>query len=85
MCMCGEQTRALQTYVKRVYYPFLLRDPEIHVLDSVLCALWVHMHPNVATAPHAHSSLSVAAVVPTLSALAAALATIEDLVAGSGA
>lgn len=78
------QTRALQTYVKRVYYPFLLRDPDIHALEGVLCALWVHTHPTMSAAPPAHSSLSVAAVVPTLSALPAAIATLEDLVAGSG-
>ena len=78
------QTRALQTYVKRVYYPFLLRDPEIHMLETVLCALWVHTHPTLSHAPHAHSSLSVAAVVPALAVLPAALAAIEDLIAGSG-
>lgn len=83
LCACM-QTRALQTYVKRVYYPFLLRDPEIHALDGVLCVLWVHTHPTMSGSPHAHSSLSVAVVVPALSALPAALATIEDLIAGSG-
>lgn len=34
--------------------------------------------------PTAHSSLSVTAIVPALSALPAALETLEDLVAGSG-
>ena len=79
------QTRALQTYSKRVYYPFMLRDPEIHALDGMLCALWVHTHPTLAGVPHAHTSLSVAVVVPALSSLPAALATVEDVVAGSGA
>lgn len=79
------QTRALQTYVKRVYYPFLLRDPEIHVLEGVLCALWVHTHPTLAGMPHAQTSLSVAVIVPALSGLPAALAAVEDVIAGSGA
>jgi hypothetical protein len=70
--------------VKRVYYPALLRDPEIHALEGVLCALWVHTHPTLSQAPHAHSSLSVAAIVPALVALPAALAAIEDLIEGSG-
>lgn len=70
--------------MKRVYYPSLLRDPEIHVLEGVLCALWVHTHPTLSHAPHAHSSLSVATVVPALAALPAALTAIEDLIAGSG-
>lgn len=78
------QTRALQTYVKRVYYPFLLRDPEIHLLDGLLCALWVHTHPTMACVPYGHSSLSVAAIIPALSALPSALATIEHLVEDSG-
>lgn len=78
------QTRALQTYIKRIFYPFLLRDPEIHVLDSMLCALWVHTHPTLAGVPHAHTSLSVAVIVPALSALPAALGSVEDVVAGSG-
>ncbi len=79
------QTRALQTYVKRVYYPFLLRDPEIHALEGVLCALWVHTHPTLAGMPHAQTSLSVAVIVPVLSGLPAALAAVEDVIAGSGA
>lgn len=80
------QTRALQTYVKRVYYPFLLRDPEIHALeDGTLCALWVHTHPTLAGMPQARNSLSAALVVPALSALPAALGNVEDLIAGSGA
>ena len=51
------QTRALQTYIKRVYYPFLLRDPEIHApVDGVLTALWVHTHPTLAGMPQASHS-----------------------------
>ncbi|EIE18073.1 hypothetical protein COCSUDRAFT_26470 [Coccomyxa subellipsoidea C-169] len=79
------QTRALQTYVKRVYYPFLLRDPEIHVLEGVLCALWVHTHPTLAGMPHAQTSLSVAVIVPALSGLPAALAAVEDTLHSSQA
>jgi hypothetical protein len=80
------QTRALQTYIKRVYYPFLLRDPEIHALhDSLLAALWVHTHATLAGSPAAQNSLSIALVLPALSALPPALAAVEDLIAGSGA
>ncbi|CAL8465869.1 g5405 [Coccomyxa elongata] len=77
------QTRALQTYIKRVYHPFLLRDPEIHSVDGVLCALWVHTHPTLAGMPQAHTSLSVAVIVPALSALPSAIAAVDNIVAGS--
>ena len=71
--------------MKRVYHPFLLRDPEIHALDDgLLCALWAHTHPTLAGMPQARNSLSTALVVPALSALPAALGEVEDLIAGSG-
>jgi acetyl-CoA carboxylase/biotin carboxylase 1 len=79
------QERALLTYVRRVYYPFLLRDPELSAVDGMLCAYWVHTHPTVSGMPQAQSSLSVACLIPALDALPAALKQLEDdVIKGSG-
>lgn len=32
------QKRALITYIKRIYYPFLLHEPELHSADKALIA-----------------------------------------------
>lgn len=51
VCDALEQERALLTYIRRVYYPFLLRDPEITPVDGMLCAYWVHTHPTLSGMP----------------------------------
>ena len=79
------QVRALQTYIKRVYYPFLLRDPEVHVASGTLCALWVHTHALLANTPHPRNMLSAALAVPSLDALPAALHALHDVLQASGA
>lgn len=54
------QERALLTYIRRVYYPFLLRDPEISPVDGMLCAYWVHTHPTLSGMPQVRLSFIVA-------------------------
>ena len=67
------QSRALLTYIRRVYYPFLLHDPAIPKESPVLCAYWAHTQPLLAGMPQAQNSVSVALVIPALAALPAAL------------
>ena len=43
------QERALVTYVKRVYFPFVLRDPQLRSVDGrVASALWAYADPATA-------------------------------------
>ena len=36
------QSRALTTYVQRIYYPFLMREPLKRSQQGTLCLLWLH-------------------------------------------
>ena len=67
------QSRALLTYIRRVYYPFLLHEPAIPKDSPILCAYWAHTQPLLAGMPQAQNSVSMALVIPALAALPAAL------------
>ncbi len=67
------QSRALLTYIRRVYYPFLLHEPAIPKDCPILCAYWAHTQPLLAGMPQAQNSVSMAIVIPALTALPAAL------------
>lgn len=67
------QSRALLTYIRRVYYPFLLHEPAIPKESPVLCAYWAHTQPLLAGMPQAQNTVSMALVIPNLAALPAAL------------
>lgn len=79
------QHRALVTYVKRVYYPFLVREPELGSAGGNLCAFWLHA-PPADCGPEASGSivLGLALVLPSLEGLAPALAAAERVIADSG-
>lgn len=80
------QTRALLTYIKRVYYPFLLTEPELlPASGEALCALWVHTHSTAAGSRPPHNVLGAALVLPALEAMPAGLASLDDALADSGA
>ena len=36
------QARALTTYVQRIYYPFLMREPLKRSQGGTTCLLWLH-------------------------------------------
>lgn len=42
------QTRALSTYIRRIYYPYLLSEPLVARSDQVLCAAWLYEEPLMA-------------------------------------
>ena len=81
--LLAPQQRALVTYIKRVYYPFMVREPELCSVGNHLCALWMHSSPS------SHSAscvvLGLAVVIPALENLPAALLAVEELIATSGA
>ncbi len=80
------QTRALLTYIKRVYYPFLLSEPELlPAAGDALCVLWVHTHSTAAGSRLPHHVLGAALVLPALDALPAGLAALDDALSASGA
>lgn len=83
-CGCCVQQRALLTYIKRVYYPFLVRDPELVSVGGNLCALWLHSLNCSRTASVGTVVLGVALVIPSLQDLPSALTSIEDLILQSG-
>ena len=78
------QQRALLTYIKRVYYPFLVRDPELIAVGGHLCALWLHSLNCSRTASVGTVVLGLAVVIPSLKDLPAALDSLEDLILQSG-
>ena len=71
------QSRALLTYIRRIYYPFLLHEPAIPKDCPILAAYWAHTQPLLAGMPQAQNSVSVALVIPALAALPLALQEIS--------
>ena len=72
------QKRALLTYIQRVYYPSVVREPELVQLDYGHLAVWLHTSPFDITTSSLF--LSMAVVIPALNHLPSALAQAEDVV-----
>ncbi|CAK0731625.1 hypothetical protein CVIRNUC_000020 [Coccomyxa viridis] len=79
------QSRALLTYIRRIYYPFLLHEPAIPKDCPILAAYWAHTQPLLAGMPQAQNSVSVALVIPALAALPLALQEISKHLSGAWA
>lgn len=61
------QSRALLTYIRRIYFPFLLRDPkDVHRVDDLACVIWLYLHEG-------NGVLGAAIVLPSLDLLPEAL------------
>ena len=71
------------TYINRIYYPFMVREPELGDADGHLWALWVHAS-STSSGPSA-IMLGSAIVLPSLEHLPAALAASENDISRSGA
>ena len=82
--VCCVQQRALLTYIKRIYYPFLVREPELVSVSGHVCAIWLHSLNCSRTASTGLVVLGVAIVIPSLQDLPAALTGIEELILESG-
>ena len=78
------QQRALLTYIKRIYFPFLVREPELISVAGHLCAIWLHSLNCSRTASVGTVVLGLAVVIPSLKDLATALNSIEELILQSG-
>jgi acetyl-CoA carboxylase / biotin carboxylase 1 len=77
------QKNALLTYLKRIYYPFMVRDPELHTPSGIPCIIWVHQHPQVAGTQAARNILGAAVIIDSLDLLPGALAAVEEVVVAS--
>ena len=76
------QQRALLTYINRIYYPFMVREPEMSSADGNTWAIWLHSSPSSPTSSSV--VLGMAIVLPALEHLPAALAIAEDSISQSG-
>lgn len=74
------QKNALLTYLRRIYYPFMVRDPEVHTPRGIQCIIWVHQHPQVAGTQAARNVLGAAVVIDSLDHLPSALDAVEEVV-----
>lgn len=84
--------RTLLTYIKRIYYPFLLHEPRIIAMEeesSILLALWAY--EDASPSPDApsssdgvHGRLGGAVVIPALSCLPDAIAALMQARSKSG-
>jgi len=70
------------TYINRIYYPFMVREPELGDADGHLWALWIHACSS-SSGPSA-IMLGSAIVLPSLEHLPAALAASEESISRSG-
>jgi hypothetical protein len=71
------QYSALVTYIKRVYHPYLLREPTFMQHDQILTAAWVYDDPRFANTDHAQHRLGAFLVVPCISELASGLEQLQ--------
>lgn len=79
------QSRALTTYIKRIYFPFMLREPEISApAAGVQCALWAYDEPATAGTAAAKERLGTAVLIASLAELPAALEAAARTVTDSG-
>ena len=81
------QTRALMTYFRRIYHPFLLGQPSMHTTAAGSLMLWTHRHPDGSQTPaeHAeHAVLDAAVIIPSLAGLAEAVSAVEGLITKQG-
>ncbi len=76
------QRRALLTYINRIYYPFMVREPELGDADGHLWALWIHSSSN--SSGQSGIMLGSAIVLPSLEHLPQALAASEESISRSG-
>ena len=73
------------TYIKRIYFPFILRDPHLSApAPGLRCALWAYAEPAVAGTVAATECLGTALLIASLAQLPGALAALSQAVADSG-
>jgi len=78
------QRRALLTYIKRIYYPFLQQQPSLHSEPSGLIMLWTHTQPAISDAGAEPALLAAAVIIPALANLAEAATAIQSIAAQQG-
>ena len=78
------QQRSLLTYISRIYYPFMVREPELGCLDGITWAVWLNSSPHLSPASTS-VKLGLALVLPSLRSLPTALESVEDIIWQSGA
>lgn len=76
------QQRALLTYINRIYFPFMVREPELGCCEGITWALWLHAPPSAPTTTSV--VLGMAIVVPSLEDLPAGLEAAESSISNPG-
>ncbi|KAF6253758.1 carboxyl transferase domain-containing protein [Scenedesmus sp. NREL 46B-D3] len=76
------QYRALVTYIKRLYFPFLMCEPQVDQHDAVLTATWMFQDPRHAQTEHRCQRMGAFLVLPSLRDLAAGLKIAGAAVSG---
>lgn len=78
------QKRALETYFKRIYHPFMLRLPSWHQLPCGFIVLWTHSDPRRLASQPDKPLLGVAVVVPSVQELLEALNALPQVTSELG-
>ena len=78
--------RAIITYIKRLYFPFLLHEPTIDIdeQDGTVTALWAYGDAAEVGTPLASECLGAAVLIPSLASLPNALRSLEHARAQTG-
>lgn len=63
------QYRALVTYVKRIYHPFLMCEPQVNQAGAMLTATWMFHDPRTAQTEARKQTMGAFLVVPSLKEL----------------
>ena len=77
--------RAFVTYIRRIYHPFMLHDPEVEIgVSRHMTAVWAYVEAECAYTPHACTCHGGAIVVDCLREVPQALANLDQLRARTG-
>lgn len=76
------QYRALVTYVKRVYHPFLMCEPQVNQAGAMLTATWMFHDPRTAQSDARKQTMGAFLVLPSLRELGRGLALVSAGVSG---
>lgn len=82
LCACAQKTM-LKTYISRIYYPFIVREPDIGNSNGCDWAVWLYS-PYRPDSAGTSVRLGLALLLPSFDFLPETLNSIEDILYGSG-
>ena len=72
------------TYFRRIYHPFMQRQPSLYTVSCGQIMLWTHTHPVISDTDRGVALLGAAVIIPALGHLAEAAAAVQTILTEQG-